>query len=302
MKRFISSISHMSDWIDLARNYLRRSKPPLKSFPPAEADVAYGPKRLQKLDFWHPTETVYEKSPVLIFFHGGGFVRGKKHHGRLLREAQALGVAAVSANYRLTRLPGTTVEDSMNDAVSVLEKVLEKAEDWNLDTSRIALAGNSAGGCMALWIAFTENPCAVKCVTTYNSLTSLDPDVLVGKIGGPRISHYRPLWALLFDAKGKDGLKDKRVRDIIERHSPNNFFHDGVPPVFLEFSEDPPPDSEDYPKGTSPLKLLHSPRYGYLLQELYQKLAQECVVSHPAKPAEETSLDFLKKHLLEMTN
>ena len=298
MNRITSLAIQGSNWCRLAWNYLRKNSRPPKGPPPDAADVSYGPHRRQKLDFWRPESPTSTPAPVLIFFHGGGFVRGKKYHSRLLREARELGAATVSANYRLTRPRGITVEDSMQDAASAIQLVLDHSQEWGIDPDRVALVGNSAGGCLALWCAFTEAVCPVRCVITYNSLTTIDPDILVNEIGGPGLSHYRPLWAMLFDARGLDALRSPRVSNIIHSYSPLARFHPKVPPAFIEFNEDPPAGGGKHAATASLMKILHSPRYGFLLQKLYDEIGQEFVLTYPSEPAAISSLDFIKRHLL----
>ncbi len=298
MNRITSIAIQGSNWCRLAWNYVRKNSRPPEGPPPDAADVSYGPHRQQKLDFWRPATQTSALAPVLIFFHGGGFVRGKKYHSRLLREARELGAATVSANYRLARPRGITVEDSMQDAASAIRLVLDHAKEWGIDPNRIALTGNSAGGCLAQWCAFSEAACPVRCVVTYNSLTTIDPNILVNEIGGPGLGHYRPLWAALFDVKGLDALQSPQVLKIINTYSPLSCFHPGVPPAYIEFNEDPPVGGGKHAATASLMKILHSPRYGFLLRKLYDEIGQEFVLTYPSKPADISSLDFIKRHLL----
>jgi acetyl esterase/lipase len=43
---------------------------------PDYKNVSYGADSLQVLDFWPAKSS--RKTPVLVFFHGGGFIRGEK--------------------------------------------------------------------------------------------------------------------------------------------------------------------------------------------------------------------------------
>lgn len=298
MKLRNSTLIRVSNWWELTWNYLRKNRRTPSGPAPSAADVSYGPHRRQKFDFWLPATQSAEPAPVLIFFHGGGFVRGQKYHSRLLREARELGVATVSANYRLTRPWGITVEDSMQDGAQAIRAVLERAGEWGLDRNRIALVGNSAGGCLALWSSFTETPCPVRCVVTYNSLTSFDPDIHVAEMGGPALNHYWLLWLVLFGARNTAALKTPRLRRIIDSYSPLKRFHPGVPPAFLEFSKHPPKE-EKYPETAGLMEILHSPLYGFLAKRRYDAIGQECIVSHPGMRAPVKPIDFIKKHLLD---
>lgn len=88
------------------------------------------------------------KLPVLVWFHGGGWVfQSIDSHDRLVRElAAGADIATVSVDYSLapeSRFPQPLLECA--DAVRALAET-----DWGLDTSRIAIGGDSAGGNLAL--------------------------------------------------------------------------------------------------------------------------------------------------------
>lgn len=88
--------------------------------------------------------------PVLLYFHGGGFTVGSiATHDTLCRVlASQAGCAVVSLDYRLApahRFP-TAVNDAW-DAVQFLHR--EGADRLSLDTGRLALGGDSAGGTLA---------------------------------------------------------------------------------------------------------------------------------------------------------
>jgi len=88
------------------------------------------------------------KLPVLVWFHGGGWVfQSIDSHDRLCRELAVAGdVATVSVDYSLapeSRFPQPLLECA--DAVRALVDT-----DWGLDTTRIAVGGDSAGGNLAL--------------------------------------------------------------------------------------------------------------------------------------------------------
>jgi acetyl esterase len=88
--------------------------------------------------------------PVLLYFHGGGFVvGGLETHDSLCRQlAWRSGGAVVSLDYRLA--PEHRFPAAWDDAWLALQTVWrEGRERWGLDTSRIAIGGDSAGGTLA---------------------------------------------------------------------------------------------------------------------------------------------------------
>ncbi len=87
--------------------------------------------------------------PVMIWFHGGGWVfQSIDTHDRLVREyAAASGVAVVSVDYALA--PEARFPIAVLECAEVVRKIHETGTAWGLDPSRIVLGGDSAGGNLA---------------------------------------------------------------------------------------------------------------------------------------------------------
>lgn len=87
--------------------------------------------------------------PVVMYFHGGGWVLGDKDtHDRLIREiANGANAAVVFVNF--TRSPEARYPVAVEEAYAATKYIAENGKSLNLDPSRIALAGDSIGGNMA---------------------------------------------------------------------------------------------------------------------------------------------------------
>jgi acetyl esterase len=87
--------------------------------------------------------------PVVFYIHGAGWVFGDEHtHDRLLREiAVGAGAAGVFPVYDRAPEKGYPTQVEQNYAVG--QWVIEHGADHGLDTSRIAVTGESVGGCMS---------------------------------------------------------------------------------------------------------------------------------------------------------
>lgn len=87
--------------------------------------------------------------PVLLFFHGGGWVIGSiATHDKMARSlAQQSGVAVLSVDYRLA--PEHPYPAAVEDAYAALLWTRENAADYGLDGTRLAVTGDSAGGNLA---------------------------------------------------------------------------------------------------------------------------------------------------------
>lgn len=87
--------------------------------------------------------------PVLLFFHGGGFVVGSiATHDSLCRQlALRSGAAVISLEYRLA--PENRFPTAINDAWAACEWIYEFGHTLAVDGSRLAVGGDSAGGTIA---------------------------------------------------------------------------------------------------------------------------------------------------------
>jgi acetyl esterase len=86
--------------------------------------------------------------PVVMYFHGGGWVLGSKHtHDRLLRDlVNGTHAAFVFVSY--TPSPEAQFPVPIEQAYAATKYIAEHGEDFDLDTSRLAMAGDSVGGNM----------------------------------------------------------------------------------------------------------------------------------------------------------
>lgn len=88
-------------------------------------------------------------SPVILYFHGGGWVAGGPHtHDRLIRElAVGADAALVFVDYSLA--PEVSYPVQNEQAYAAMLWIVENAAGLGLDAHRLAVAGDGAGGNMA---------------------------------------------------------------------------------------------------------------------------------------------------------
>ena len=84
--------------------------------------------------------------PVVMYFHGGGWILGSKNtHDRLLRDlVNGSNAAFVFVNY--TPSPEAQFPVSVEQCYAATKYVAENGKELGLDSSRLALAGDSVGG------------------------------------------------------------------------------------------------------------------------------------------------------------
>jgi triacylglycerol lipase len=110
------------------------------------ADIAYGDNDRHKLDVHVDTRRRGNAlQPVIMYFHGGGYVRGSKENSRNVGEYFAsIGLVGVSATYRLA--PEIKWPDGANDVGAAVQWVKDNISEYGGDPERIYVIGKSAGG------------------------------------------------------------------------------------------------------------------------------------------------------------
>ena len=112
--------------------------------------------RKEKLDLYEPAPPPTGKlSPALVWIHGGGWSGGTKNEARAKNICGTLaeaGYVAVSIDYRLGDGAWPT---NLYDCKNAVRFLRANAARLKLDPNRIAVAGGSAGGHLALMVALT---------------------------------------------------------------------------------------------------------------------------------------------------
>ena len=100
-----------------------------------------------KLDVYAQREQT--PMPTVVFIHGGGWVQGTKEASMLtVLPYIAMGYSVVNVEYRLANV--SLAPAAVEDCRCALRWVVAHAKDYNFDTSRLIVAGASAGGHLAL--------------------------------------------------------------------------------------------------------------------------------------------------------
>ncbi len=114
------------------------------------------PDRAEKLDLYLPAPPSAGKlSPAVVWIHGGGWTGGTKTEPRgktICRTLASAGYVAVSIDYKLG--PGSWPLNLL-DCKNAVRFLRAHAAEYRLDPDRIAVAGGSAGGHLALMVGLT---------------------------------------------------------------------------------------------------------------------------------------------------
>ena len=164
--------------------YVNPSTKKLFTIPAAtHENVPYGAHPKQKVDIFLP-KGANGPCPVLVYLHGGGWSGGAMEDhilGSSIKMLLGKGIAVVGTGYRYIRdatRDGVKppVMGCLNDCETAIRFVQSHAREWNLDLSRLAVAGGSAGACTALYLGLKDgnalNICALAPIIPQ---TSMDP-------------------------------------------------------------------------------------------------------------------------------
>jgi acetyl esterase/lipase len=94
-------------------------------------------------------ENLAAPSPALLYYHGGAFVfrHAPPHIANAVRYAREAHCHVIIVDYRLA--PKDPFPAGFNDCYTALKWVIANASTLGIDTSRIAVGGDSAGGAFA---------------------------------------------------------------------------------------------------------------------------------------------------------
>lgn len=173
-------------------------------------NMRYGPYQDNVLDVYIPRNV--PNPPIAIFLHGGGFKSGDKVQvndaGKLLSELLAVGIAVVSANYRLiSSTNGVTLDKVFKEDLTTLVQTLRyRAPSLGLNGNAIGAFGNSAGAGAALWLGVHDD---VANPNSHDPAKRVSSKIqVVGHLAGQatydteqwsNISEVAPSWAKLID-------------------------------------------------------------------------------------------------------
>lgn len=267
---------------------------------PTMAEVSYGPHPKQVLTFWKAESAT--PTPLLFYIHGGGWQAGNRMGGMsgYVPAMHKHGISVVSIEYRFIEeamADGVEppVKGCLHDAARALQFVRSKSDEWNIDKTRIAASGGSAGACSSLWLAFhddladpnSDDPVArestrLLCAAVAGAQTTLDPQQM--KEWTPNSVYGSHAFGIFKDVNGKKqrdfaAFLEKRdsILPWIQEYSPYALVTEDDPPVYLIYNA-PPAIGQNQKDPT------HSANFGVKLQEQLQTVHVDCELVYPGAP------------------
>ena len=280
-----------------------QTRPPAVA--PTHANVKYGPHDRNLMDVWLAKSDT--PTPVLVSIHGGAFRHGDKSvSNAVLRDCLASGISVVAITYRFT--DKAIAPAQFFDSARAIQFIRHNAKDWNLDPTRIAATGGSAGAGISLWLGFhddladldNEDPVLrqstrLTCMAVNNGQSSYDPRFIRDIFPGSD-TYQNSALAELFDVdlRKLDALSEEKYKLFEEVSAINHLTKDDVP-VLMTY------DSEmDTPISSRSIGI-HHPRFGKALKEKMDSLGIECRVESGIRPGDarrtKLTMAFVKRHL-----
>lgn len=167
-----------------------------------------------------PGASSRERPPLLVFYHGGGFVSGDldTHDQPCRTLCRELNVFVLSIEYRLA--PEHPFPAAVEDACAALRFAHESAESFGADPGRIGVAGDSAGGNLATvacqLAAQAGDPLPVMQLLLYPTVDSTVDRPSVGLFGkGFFLTHRDILWFREHYVGTRHDLADPRISPLL---------------------------------------------------------------------------------------
>ncbi|HEY8581213.1 MAG TPA: alpha/beta hydrolase [Beijerinckiaceae bacterium] len=149
----------------------------------AGRDLVYGPGPFQTLDLYRPTGV--ERPPVWVFIHGGYWqASSKDQHAQFCSGMLKAGYAVANIDYGLA--PETPLAQIVTQVRDALHFLVREAENLAVDAGRLHVAGHSAGGHLAAWLACDPEAPPVKSAHPLSGVLDLEPllHIPMGRILG----------------------------------------------------------------------------------------------------------------------
>lgn len=181
-----------------------------------EKDILYKGSPDAYTDRMCRLDVAYEKGaegrPVIVWFHSGGLTSGWRHIPEtLLRD----GAVVIGVGYRF--VTEVSVAETLDDAAAAVSWTIENVAKYGGDTSRIYLAGHSAGGYIVNMLGLNKE---------YLAKYGIDPDTRIKALvpySGQVITH--------FAHRKKQGVKE--LTPLVDEFAPLYFVRGDAAPMLV---------------------------------------------------------------------
>ena len=290
---------------DAPKKSAATAKPTPVAPKPDIADGKYGQFDANTFDLWKPKSK--KPTALVVYIHGGGLASGDKSKisaNQVIKMLEA-GLAVMSINYRLT---GEAVyPQHYMDCARAIQYARFHAKDFNIDPTRLAATGGSAGGMASLWLGFHDDladpknadpvlreSTRLKVMAVSSAQTTLVPEVVTKYVGALALQYNSYYNGKMFGLK-KTELDSPKAAQLYKDISPLTYLTKDDPPVWAIYSVPDKPLTADSTASDA----IHHPGFGKVLKEEMDKLKIDCKLRHKddGKNVTNDMIDFMLKYL-----
>jgi acetyl esterase/lipase len=223
---------------------------------------------------------------AILFMEEDSGVGKKKFSPDLIANMNEEGISVASKNYRLTT-KGLFAEEKnrypapMHDGAKALQFLRYNASKYNLNKTKFAATGGSAGGCMLMWLGF--HPDLAQPDHTDPILRESSRIQVLAPRGGQSCVHYPSLkkWfgvkSLAMRENSHQNIQLTSQQEALSMDaSPITHLTADDPPIYLFYNRPNQPVDEETPWG----KWVHHPVMGIKLKEVMDELGIECQLQY----------------------
>jgi hypothetical protein len=271
---------------------------------PTFSDVSYGPNERNVLDFWQAKSS--QPTPFVVFIHGGGFANGSKEQlkPRTIEALLEAGISVVAVNYRYYQQ--APLPAALHDCRRALQFVRSRAGEWNLDKTRVAATGGSAGAIASMYLAFHEEMAdpgsndpverestRLTAVATTAGQTTLDTDWWVRNVPG-----WPAGKGVLADSHAcrRWGASEADFPKLIAEGSALKLISADDPAIWMSYGMRPEDPFPEDPKMALNWRI-HHVTFGVALKKAMDALGVESHLNHPGVPESTRKYSTLESFL-----
>lgn len=197
-----------------------------------ESNIPYSTHKETVLDILQPKNASGNKRPAVIVIHGGGWVGGKKENvvDRLCLPFLQKGFVVANIEYRLAA--NAVAPAAVQDVLTAAQWLRKNASRYGIDRKRIIVAGDSAGGHLALMVGLTPKRAKlgpesrVAAVVNFYGITDVQD-----QLEGINMREYAITWV-------PSSLPDQQ--ELARIVSPVTWVRKNVPPVITVHGDNDP--------------------------------------------------------------
>lgn len=274
---------------------------------PDVVDVAYGSHERDRLDLYLAKGAEGKNAPMVVLIHGGGFRNGDKSRwgdDKATKELLSQGISCAALNYPfLEHMP---IQDILRHCARAVQFLRSRSGEWNLDKTRFAAMGGSAGAGTSLWLAThddmadpkAEDPVLrestrIVCAVCNATQATYDVTRWESFLGAPKpefrtseeeaaLFYHLPTFADLASEKGKAILRECDMLSWITKDDP---------PLLINNTQvvEAPSNRGEW---------LHCIHHAREVHEHCQNVGVSCFVLQDMTGDKPSTTGFLAKHLL----